>query len=52
MERNSNMCDLAKQAIREGTVHIDGMGFTHYATFECTDPTGNISNYLRKEDEE
>lgn len=49
MERNFTMGELAKQAIREGTVNIDGMGFTHYATFERTDPTGHIANYLMKE---
>ena len=49
MEHTSTMGELAEQAIREGTVDIDGMGFTHYATFERTDPTGHIANYLRKE---
>ena len=48
MECNFTMGELAKQAIREGTVHIDGMSFTHYATFECADPTGKIANYLRE----
>ena len=43
------MGELAKQAIREGTVHQAGMSFTHYTTFECADPTGNITNYLTKE---
>lgn len=48
MERNSNMGELAKQAISEGTVHQAGMSFTHYATFECADPTGNIANYMKE----
>lgn len=48
MECNPTMGELAKQAIREGTVHQAGMSFTHYATFECSDPTGNIAKYLKE----
>lgn len=51
MERKFTMGELAKQAIREGTVHHAGMDFTPYATFERTDQTGYITNYLRNEEE-
>ena len=46
---NFTMGELAKQATREGTVRLEDMSFTHYATFECADYTGNVTNYLRKE---
>ena len=51
MERNFTMGELAKQATREGTVHQAGMSFMHYATFECSDPTGNIANYMKEKEE-